>query len=250
MKTKEKSKEKSKVKSKEKSKVWKKLLLIIAILFFVVLGYNLASRMLYAKMTFIGHATVKIVTRKGTVIYIDPDFSKGDYSQPADYILVTHGHSDHNNVSKCKKAPGCKVIKWRDALVDGKYQTFDEEDVHIEAVPSGGNSLHDPMVCVGYIITVDGVSVYHAGDTVMYDGLKEIVGKHIDYAMYPVDEVYTMTPAEAGEVADMIGATYNIPIHGGGIKDFPRQCKEFKAKGKLSLHWGQTIYLKKHRWLF
>ncbi len=234
-------------KAKKSNKFRRILFIILTVLIVVPSLYYLINSMFYARMTFIGHATVKIVTKAGTVIYIDPYFPVGNYLQPADYILVTHGHRDHFNIKKCKQADDCKIITWREALIDGEYQIFDEEDVHIEAVPSGGNGLHDPAVNVGYIVTVDGVSVYHSGDTVMFDGLKDIIGKQIDYAMYPVDSFYTMTPDEASEVADMIGATYNIPIHGGDMKAFSEQRKDFSAKGKLSLHWGQTIFLKKHR---
>lgn len=194
-----------------------------------------------SKMTFIGHASVKIVTSAGTVIYIDPYYS-GDYSQAADIILVTHGHDDHNNTSLCTENDGCQIIKWSDALVDGEYKTVEKDDVKIEAVPSGGNSNHDSAVCVGYIVTVDGVNVYHAGDTSMYDGLKEIADKQIDYAMYPIDGVYNMDVNEAMEVSDMIGAAHNIPIHGTDAI-FSKQKENFTAKGALLLEPGDTIEL-------
>ncbi len=239
--------EKKAVKKRKRKKVLSVVALCLAVMIAVPSAYYAVNSALYARMTFIGHATVKIITRKGTVIYIDPYFPVGNYLEPADYVLLTHGHSDHNNIGKLKLAENCKIITWREGVVDGKYNVFEEDDVRIEAVPSGGNYLHDPAYNVGYIVTVDGVSVYHAGDTVMFDGLKQIVGKEIDYAMYPVDGTYTMTPEEAGEVADMIGATYNIPIHGGNEKTFPEQRKRFSAKGKLPMFWGQTIFLKKHR---
>ena len=58
---------------------------------------------LYARMTFIGHASVKIKTTTGEVIYIDPYFPTDSYKEPADVILVTHGHSDHNRVDLCEE---------------------------------------------------------------------------------------------------------------------------------------------------
>ena len=39
-------------------------------------------------LTLLGHASTKIVTKSGVVIYIDPYYDKGDYSQEADLILV------------------------------------------------------------------------------------------------------------------------------------------------------------------
>lgn len=197
-----------------------------------------------AKLTFIGHASVKLVTSAGKVIYIDPYYSNDGYKEPADYILVTHAHSDHSAVSKCEQAEGCKVIRWSDALLNGEeYQTFEEDGVRIEAVPSGGGSNHNVRSCVGYIVTVDGVSVYHAGDVEMNERMEALVGRDIDYAMYPVDGRYTMNPQEASDMANMIGAKNNIPIHGDGDK-YIQQALEFSADNKLLLIPGQTIYLK------
>ena len=51
-------------------------------------------------LTYIGHASVKIVSSNGSVLYIDPAYNKWDYkNQPADYILVTHSHEDHKPVA-------------------------------------------------------------------------------------------------------------------------------------------------------
>ncbi|MDD5936644.1 MAG: MBL fold metallo-hydrolase [Clostridiales bacterium] len=192
-------------------------------------------------LTLIGHASVKLKSIEGKVIYIDPYFPVGEYDEPADFILVTHEHSDHNNINLCKKAEDCLVIRYWDALIQGEYQTFEKDGIKIEAVPSGGNS-HSVKESVGFIVTVDGVRVYHAGDTSMNEGKYEIAKKEIDYAMYPVDGVYNMGPEEATQVADLIGATYNIPIHGFG-KNYYQQFKDFSAKGKIFMNRGETILL-------
>lgn len=206
-----------------------------------LIGYCIMSR-LYARLTFIGHASVKIKTTTGEVIYIDPYFPMYSYKEPADVILVTHGHSDHNNVDLCAKKENCKVIKWSDALIEGEYQVFELENIRIEAVPSGGNGLHSIKNNVGYIVTVDGVAVYHSGDTSFAEETKCIANKDIDYAMYTVNGVYTMGPEEATQMADYIGASVNIPIHGNG-KQYWKQRKEFHADGTKRLFWGQTIFL-------
>lgn len=220
------------------------IILIISVL--VVMAFLWVftiQRSKYPTLTFIGHASVKLRSTDGTVIYIDPYFPVGDYREPADIILVTHGHSDHNAVQLCKQAKDCKIIRWSDAVIDGEYKTFDIGKIHIEAVPSGGNSNHNIRSNAGYIVTLDGVSVFHAGDTSMNEKTNEIVGKKIDYAMYPIDGRYNMGPDEASEMANMIGATHNIPIHGDS-KKWKKQRKTFWADNKLSLTWGQTILLK------
>lgn len=196
----------------------------------------------YPTLTYIGHASIKLKSVQGDVIYIDPYYD-GDYCEPADYILVTHAHNDHNKISQCTQAEGCKIIHWYDAFVNGEYKTFEFDHVKIEAVPSGDNANHNLWDNVGYIVTIDGVSVFHAGDTSMNEGKKVIAEKNIDYAMYPVDGTYNMGPEEATEVADLIGATYNIPIHGDGHRII-EQAMDFSPKGKLVVMIGQTIELK------
>ena len=194
-------------------------------------------------LTYIGHASVKIVAQDGSVLYIDPAYSKGDYSAPADYILVTHGHDDHKPTSALKlKEGGVKIDNFK-ALVKGEYKTFDFGPFKVEAVPAGGNPNHDIRYCVGYIVTVDGVKIYHAGDTSMIEQMKDLTARKIDYAMYPIDGQFNMDAVEATEVANLVGARYNIPIH---EFDQPgsKKSDKFTPKGRLVLEYGQTITVK------
>lgn len=215
----------------------------ICIVLFVLRSVILSR--LCPSLTFIGHASVKIKTTTGEVIYIDPYCEPGNYSEPADYILVTHNHYDHNKVSLCKQKEGCEVITADEALTDKEYQTFNFEHVTIKAVPSGQNPTHSGLRCVGYIVTVDGVSIYHAGDTSYPSDESLLVdGSDIDYAMYPIDGVYDMGPEEAARMADAVGAKHNIPIHGNS-KHFWEQTKSFNPQGKLRLFYWTKIYLRK-----
>ncbi|MGL4107808.1 MBL fold metallo-hydrolase [Clostridium paraputrificum] len=85
-------------------------------------------------------------------------------SYPADIILITHEHEDHNKLDLVTKKDNTKIIRSRDALKDGAYYTFDEQGIKIESVPAY-NKNHKKDLCVGYIIEVDGIKIYHAGDT-------------------------------------------------------------------------------------
>lgn len=226
-------------------KIFKRLTKIGIIFFAIVLLILVVHAVLskiYPSLTFIGHASIKIKATTGEVIYIDPYFPTRSYDEPADIILVTHNHSDHNRIGLCAKKENCKIIKYNDALIDGEYQVFEEGNIRIEAVPSGGNSAHSLYNNVGYIVTVDGVSVYHGGDTSFAVETKCIADKKIDYALYTVNGLYTMGPEEATEMANYIGARVNIPIHGNG-KEYWKQRRQFHAEGTKRMFWLQTIFM-------
>lgn len=71
-----------------------------------------------ATLVYMGQASIRIVTAEGKVIYIDP--YTGDYTMPADLILVTHGHFDHCAVEKVENQNAdCQIITHKEAVVNG-----------------------------------------------------------------------------------------------------------------------------------
>ena len=95
-----------------------------------------------------GKASIRITTRDGKVIYIDPFMGEG-YDLPADLILVTHEHFDHNNIDLIKsRNEGCRIIRSKDSVIDGVHQIFDLGFAKVEAVEAGYNSFHDVNDCV------------------------------------------------------------------------------------------------------
>lgn len=196
-----------------------------------------------AVLTYQGHGSFRIQTTAGTVVYVDPYAGTG-YDVPADLILVTHGHHDHNEVSLIQnRKPGCTVITYVEALCGGKYQTFTVKDVSVEAVPAY-NGHHSREECVGYLIRFDGITVYASGDTSTTDWMKTAVSLQIDYAFYPIDGIYNMDAAEAAQCAALVGAKHNIPIHMKPQALFDRAMAEsFNAPNRLIVEPGQTISL-------
>ncbi len=165
----------------------------------------------------------------GNVIYIDPwQIGQGP---KADLILITHDHHDHcspEDVSKllkedsvivtvasaAKKLKGnIKVVKPGDAIT--------VKGVAIQAVPAYNvNKFRSPGLAfhpresgyVGFVISVDGKRIYHAGDT---DKIPEMAAIDADIALLPVSGTYVMTADEALEAARIINPRLAIPMHVG-----------------------------------
>lgn len=166
------------------------------------------------KLLYMGQASIRVVTPKNKVIYIDP-YAGDQYDLPADLILVTHGHFDHNAVDKVSnRADDCQIITHKEAVQNGEHKTFELNYVTVEAVEAGDNSMHDVNECVGYVLTfTNGKSVYVTGDTSKTDQMPLLAEKHIDYAFFCCDGVYNMGLDEAAECAELVGAKHNIPYH-------------------------------------
>lgn len=194
-------------------------------------------------MTYLGHSTIKIKTKSGYVIYIDP-FAEGDYSEPADLLLVTHQHGDHNLIDKVTMKENGTILQNMDMIQDNKFLTKEVDGINIEAVPAS-NENHVYGECCGYILTFDGITFYHAGDTSMIDDMKSLADKNITYALLPCDGQYNMDPKEATQVADLINAKYSIPIHTSlpGEPYNYENLVNFTPDSRLFVEHGKTIQL-------
>ena len=207
-------------------------------------GGNSRTKLLYQ-----GHSSFKVTAKDGTIIYVDP-FAGDLYYTPADIILITHQHSDHNRIDKVKQNEDCTVITNAEALKDGKYQSFIVNGIEIEAVEAH-NSAHKVNESVGYIITVDGIQIYAAGDTSTTKQMKTFAERGLHYALIPCDGVFNMDGQEAAECASTIGAKHNIPVHTGPFDEnnvpelFDRIIADyFDPPNRLLLLPGQEIRLR------
>ena len=191
-------------------------------------------------LTLIGHASVKIKTAEGVVIYIDPYYA-GDYSEEADIILVSHEHSDHNKINLCKQKTGCIVLRASDTInkKDGTYNIFDIAGVTVQPVPAA-NKNHKIDSSTGFVLTFDGLKVYHSGDTSKLDQMADLIALDIDYALFPIDGKYNMDGAEAMACAALVGAKHNTPMH-----YFDADPAAFAPDNLLLIRYGETVALDK-----
>jgi L-ascorbate metabolism protein UlaG (beta-lactamase superfamily) len=199
-----------------------------------------------AKLYYQGHGSYRITANDGRIIYVDPYAGeKSSYNLPADIILVTHQHRDHNQTDLCAKKDGCEIITNAEALAGGKHNNFDLNGILIESVEAK-NLMHNPKECVGYIINIvaDGVKIYASGDTSQTEQMQTFAEKNIDYALFPCDGKFNISLKQAAECAKIIGAKHNIPIHMAPGKLFDREkAEKFNAPNSLIVADGEEIEL-------
>ncbi len=195
-----------------------------------------------AKLLYQGHGSLRLTTENGTVVYVDPYAGEG-YGLPADLILVTHQHGDHNQIAKPARKPGCTVYQNFDALQGGGYRTALLHGLRVEAVEAY-NRNHPREECVGYLVEADGLLLYFAGDTSRTRQMEQLAERKLDYAFLPGDGVYNMTVEEAGECARLLRAGHSVPIHLAPGRLFSEEAAaRFDAPGKLVLRPGEEILL-------
>ncbi|MCW4040906.1 MAG: MBL fold metallo-hydrolase [Candidatus Bathyarchaeota archaeon] len=176
----------------------------------------------------LGHAGFMIETH-GNIIYLDPH--EGEYNTLADLILITHSHSDHCNTGKIHSiqkddtiiiAPqdcAAKIEAGVISLKPGEEETI--RGIHIKAVEAynikrfraPGMPFHPRGLGVGYILTVDGKTIYHAGDTDFIEEMKALNNKNITLALLPSGGTYTMDNSDAIEAALTINPEKVFPMH-------------------------------------
>ena len=196
-----------------------------------------------ATLYFNGHGSLRITTGAGRVIYIDPFAGEG-YDLPADLVLISHEHYDHTDLSKLTLAENAPVFRAADLIGPEGHRTVTAAGVTVEATEAC-NKNHPIDKCVGFLLTVDGRTVYAAGDTSRTRYMEQVLAhRHVDWALLPCDGVYNMGPEEAGECAALIGAVHTVPIHSkpGGLFD-EAQARRVQAEGRVILLPGDSIEL-------
>ena len=176
-----------------------------------------------AKIQWLGHSSIRLTG--SPVVYIDPWKLPAGVGGDGDLVLVTHNHYDHCIPEDIRKAlkPGGKVMA-AEACRD-KYPKADSFvlawtrqkiaglDIYVTAAYNINKKFHPREEgFVGYVITYDGVKIYHAGDCDAFPHMRDI---SCDIALLPVSGTYVMDPLEAVEACHMLKPQVAIPIHWG-----------------------------------
>ena len=98
---------------------------------------------------------------------------------------------------------------------------------HSSSTPEGGYAGE----AAGALLYVDGKTIYHAGDTSLFDDMK-LIGEsnHIDYAFLPIGDNYTMGIDDAVKAAEFLRAGTIIPIHYNTFDIIKADPEDFKRK--------------------
>ena len=178
------------------------------------------------------HASIRI-EYNGKEIEIDPVRKLGnktiDYAAmpKADFVFVTHEHGDHfdKEAIKILSREGTQLIMNKrcadmygpcGVLANGQSAQFG--DISVDAVPAyniseGRTQFHPKGRDNGYILTIDGLRIYIAGDTEDIPEMKDV--KNIDIAFLPCNQPYTMTTEQLVRVAKIIKPKVLFPYHYG-----------------------------------
>lgn len=182
------------------------------------------------------HSSIKI--SKDKIIYIDP-FKISEHTHDADIILITHDHYDHYSPEDIEKIAKQDTIivapktvkalsKMRNVVFVEPNNTYEVEGIKIETVSSYNiNKKFHPKEneWVGYIIEINNIRYYIAGDTDITPENKQV---KCDIAFIPVGGTYTMNYQEAAELANIIKPKIAIPTHYGSLVGDMQDGEMFK----------------------
>lgn len=171
------------------------------------------------KIHWLGHDSFRVDGSR--TVYFDPWDVTGDIK--ADIIMISHEHYDHcspDDVAKLSKPytvvvtePECAKKLSGNIKTIKPGQTIDVNGVKITGVPSYNTDkqFHPQQNnWLGFIAEIDGVKIYHAGDT---DFIPEMKKLDVDIALLPVSGTYVMNADQAIQAARAIKPKIAVPMH-------------------------------------
>ena len=224
------------------------------------------------KLTYLGHAGF-IVEGEGSTLVIDPFLEGNPLASAvpseikADYVLVTHGHPDHlGDAVPIAKANGAVIIAPFELAMYCEGKGAQAHPMHIgggfdfpfgrvkltiahhgSGVPGDRGMEYTGNPC-GFVVTIDGKNIYHAGDTGLFLDMK-LIGEltKLDAALLPVGDNFTMGVDDAVRAVEFLKPDLSIPMHYGtfdvikvDIAEFRRQVEAMKRRVAV-LKPGESI---------
>lgn len=205
---------------------------------------------------FLGHSAFLLSTA-ATQIIIDPFLSDNPLAAEkaenikADYVFLTHGHDEHlgdgimiatnnqalvvapNELAKYCAKQGCKThgmnIGGAFTFPFGRVKVT--HALHSSGYDLGGEALAYMGNPCGFLITLEGKTIYHAGDTGLFMDMQLIGAMNkIDVALLPIGDNFTMGIDDAVIAAEFLHPALIIPMHYGTFDDIAVDPHEFADK--------------------
>ncbi len=195
------------------------------------------------RVHWLGHDS--FVLQGSKTLVLDPFKAKGDFK--ADILLVSHEHYDHLSDDDIRRFTDASTTFVAPKICERPFSSYTQEKrfvepgskievkgIRIEAVPAYnlnkfrelGKVFHPKADGrVGYVLTLDGVRFYHAGDS---DATPEMKALEVDVAFLPVSGTYVMTAEEAAEAAKAMKAKVFVPMHIESIVGTRADAERFK----------------------
>lgn len=205
-------------------------------------------------LTWLGHSAFELKSDTANVL-VDPFISGNpiatvnvDMLTPST-ILLTHAHNDHvGDTVAIAQRTGAKVIAtaelagWLQSQgVEGAWAGNHGGTVAFEGgtakfVPAWHTSSYStdegvvaPGVPAGFVVRIDELTIYFAGDTALFLDMQLIGDEGIDLAVLPIGDNFTMGPRDAARAAGFVGAPHVIPCHYNTFPPIEQDPDDFRA---------------------
>lgn len=181
----------------------------------------------------------------------NPTAAVSPHEIECDYILITHGHGDHvGDAFDIAKRCDARIIAPNELAIYAMQQGCKVEKMHIggtvkfpfgeayltqafhgsSIVEDDGKIIYTGMPC-GFVITINGRSIYHAGDTGLFGDMALIPRRHtLDLALLPIGDRFTMGPEEAAYAVELLLPKIVVPMHYGTWPQLTGDVKEFSRR--------------------
>jgi L-ascorbate metabolism protein UlaG (beta-lactamase superfamily) len=196
---------------------------------------------IFLEIKWIGHSAFEIITENNVKIIIDPFISNNPSTNipvediDADYILITHGHSDHfGDAMEIVNRTGAKCIASHEISLFLSKQGLESIGMNIggsiflnevkitmlEAKHSADIDFTEEIIpggvaCSYLIESESGIKVLHCGDTGLFSDMEKVIGKIYkpDIVLVPIGGRFTMGPFEAALAINWFSPKIAIPMH-------------------------------------
>ena len=197
-------------------------------------------------------SAIRIQSKDGVVIYLDPfSLTDAEAAHDADYVFITHAHFDHFSPEDIARVAGDHTELVAPASMGAEVaRVADEIGATAVHLLQAGGRLELPGVAVeavpaynveperlemhpqtngwlGYVLTVDGVRYYAAGDTDQNPDNEQVA---CDVALVPIGGTYTCDPHQAAAFVNALHPKVVVPIHYGSIVGVPENFDEFASE--------------------